>query len=272
LRQQVLSERTMGNEERAWELERDMVTIARQHHDDIRMLPVFRGLADDRLALVEQVRAGERPPVIYVGCYNGAPPPPYDYTGGASSAMAGTLTSPCIGGINQDLIAKLRAEILMYYADAIETILETGDYASAELRQFETAALRIADAGRGRGVMSSKSSGSFGICSSATLDQFLALEILGTCLAPVGRGTGWVVANVGNVVSLIRLISYEMRQLKRAPSPGSRTGMSSPYPRSVAATRAMTSWRSHFTNEPTGSSGKVTIFRLRRRCSLRSSP
>ena len=30
----------------------------------------------------------------------------------------------------------------MYYADAIETILRTGDYASQELRELEKAALR----------------------------------------------------------------------------------------------------------------------------------
>ena len=34
--------------ERVLTLELEMVTLARQHHDDIRMLPIFRELADDR--------------------------------------------------------------------------------------------------------------------------------------------------------------------------------------------------------------------------------
>src|SRR5262245_15916669 len=148
LRQQVRSEKALGLHERAWDHEQDMVTIARQHHEDTRMLPIFRELADDRLEAVEQVRDGERPPIVYAGCYNGAPLPPYDYTRGGewreeAQSASGLVTSTCYGGINQDLIAKLNREILMYYADAIETILRTGDYASQELRQLERAAVRI---------------------------------------------------------------------------------------------------------------------------------
>ena len=76
LRQQIRSEKGLGLYERAWDLQQDMVTIARQHHDDIRMLPIFRELADERLGLIEQVRDSERPPMIYAGCYNGEPLPP----------------------------------------------------------------------------------------------------------------------------------------------------------------------------------------------------
>src|SRR5688572_21560591 len=52
LRQQILSEKALGNHERVWELEQDMVTTARQHHDDVRMLPIFRELVDDRLGVI----------------------------------------------------------------------------------------------------------------------------------------------------------------------------------------------------------------------------
>src|SRR5262245_56293194 len=65
LRQQIRSEKALELYDRAWDLEQDMLTIARQHHDDIRMLPIFRDLADERLGLIEQVRDGERPPMIY---------------------------------------------------------------------------------------------------------------------------------------------------------------------------------------------------------------
>src|SRR5688572_3237286 len=213
LRQQILSEKALGNHERVWELEQDMVTTARQHHDDVRMLPIFRELVDDRLGVIEKVAVGERPPMIYVGCYNDGPPAPYDYT----RRTSGPMDPSCIGGINQRLIGRLHAEILMYYADAIEVILRTGDYASAELRQFERAALRFTR-GRGGIVLSSKSAGSFARCSGGTLEDFLALEILDSCLSPVSRRRGFVVANVGNLPALIRLMSYEIRSGAPAPA------------------------------------------------------
>ena len=213
LRQQIRSEKALGNHERVWELEQDMVTTARRHHDDVRMLPIFRELADDRLSVIEKVRVGERPPMIYVGCYKDGPLPPYDYT----RRTSGPTDPSCIGGINHRLIGRLHAEILMYYADAIEVILRTRDYASQELRQFERAALRFTR-GRGGSVLASKSGGSFARCSSGTLDDFLALEILGSCLSPVSRGPGLVVANVGNLPGLIRLMSYEIRSGAPAPA------------------------------------------------------
>ena len=214
LRQQVRNEKALGSDERAWELEREMVTMARQHHDDIRMLQIFRDLVDERLDVIEQVRVGERPPLVYAGCYKSAPIPTYDYT----REFAPDFQS-CVGGINQNLIAKLRAETLMYYADAIETLLRAGvSYASPELRQLERAALRLAS-GRGGALqaarlkdpLASSPGGSYAPCSGGTLDHYVALEILDSCLAPVGRGNGWALANVGNQAALIRLISYEVR-------------------------------------------------------------
>jgi hypothetical protein len=46
---------------------------------------------------------------------------------------------------------------------------------------------------------------------SETLDELLASEILGSCLDPVVNGDGFVTANVGGWVSLVRLIAYEIR-------------------------------------------------------------
>src|SRR6187200_1583134 len=42
LRQQIVSERALGNHWRVWDLEQNMVTIARKNPDDIRMAQVFR--------------------------------------------------------------------------------------------------------------------------------------------------------------------------------------------------------------------------------------
>lgn len=215
LRQQVRSEKALGLHGRAWNLEQEMTTMARRHLDDTRMLPIFRDLVEDRLAAIERVGASERPPMIYAGCYNSVPLPPYDYTSNDArhSANADGITShTCFGGINQALIAKLRSEILMYYADAIEIILRTGDYASQELRQLERAAMEVANHPTfGSARASSESAGPLAYCSRGTLEHYLALDILSSCLAPVGRGNRFVVANVGGRISLIRLLSYEVR-------------------------------------------------------------
>lgn len=214
LRQQIRSEKALGLHERAWDLEQRMVTIARQHHDDSRMLPIFSELADDRSNVLERFRAGERPPMIELGCYYSAPLPPYDDTRRPRRpplrANPDVPSGSCRFGDGWLVRNRLRAEILMYYADAIEIILKTGDYASPELRRFERAAVGLSrDLTRVR--MRYSESGSFGYCAGGTLDQYLALDILHSCLAPVGRAQNVVVANVGGLVSLIRLISYEIR-------------------------------------------------------------
>jgi hypothetical protein len=215
LRQQVRNEKALGLHGRAWNLEQDMVAIARHHLDDPRMLPIFRELAEDRLAAIDQVAAGERPPMIYAGCYNSVPLPPYDYTSNDARRVAnssGYTSQSCFGGINDWLVAKLRSEILMYYADAIEIILRTGDYASEELRQLERAAIRVADNGTSGTIRPSSGSGAqVAYCSAGTLDQYLTLDILNSCLAPVRRGSNIVYANVGGGVSYVRLLSYEAR-------------------------------------------------------------
>ena len=224
LRQQIRNEKELGNDQRVWDLEQDMVTMARQHHDDIRMLPIFRELADDRLGVVEQVRDGKRPPIIFIGCYYGAPAPRYDDTRGERRPPAspwgerGAGGPSCMGGSMNGILGRLKGEILMYYADAIEVILRSGDYASQELRQLEKAALRVAGRAGGSVQPGQSAEGaapwlgvSFAPCRAGTLDAYLALEILSSCLAPVGRGDGWVMANVGNRAGLIRLISYEIR-------------------------------------------------------------
>ena len=213
LRQQIRSEKAMGLYDRAWDLEQDMLTLARQHHDDIRMLPIFRELADERLGLIERVRDSERPPMIYAGCYVGEPLPPYDYPrrNQVPTGDGGGFTTPsCYGGINQDLIAKLSRETLIYYADAIETILSTGDYASQELRELERAALRIGG-GRLRVALLGKPGGQLDRCSAGTLEAYLTMDVLDSCLSPILRGQGFVIANVGNPPALIRLMQYEFR-------------------------------------------------------------
>jgi tetratricopeptide (TPR) repeat protein len=217
LKQQIRSEEAFGNHERVWNLEQDMLTIARQHHDDIRTVPIFRALADDRLDILARYHSGEIPPEVRLGCYYAAGLPRYDDTRGERRAA---FEGSCTSGSKSDVMARIRTETLLYYADAIEAILKTGDYASEELRELEQQALRIGFdmpypvlPSFGNAVTGSvRPTRIRGHCSSDTLDALLALELLGTCLQPVIHApNAIVIANVGSWVSLVRLLSYEIR-------------------------------------------------------------
>ncbi len=172
LRQQVRSEKALGDHQRVWDLEQDMVTIARQHLDDIRMVPIFRELAEDRSEALAQYRAGYLPPEVYFGCYYG--------DGG------------CRSGSKLAVYRRFRAVIRAYYAAAIEVVVKNGDYASQELRELEKQAIQVT------------TSRAPSLCRTGTLDELLALPLVGTCLEPSGR-------NVGGWDSLLRLIAYEIR-------------------------------------------------------------
>jgi hypothetical protein len=235
IKQQIRSEEALGVHEHVWNLEQDMVTIARQHHDDIRMAPIFRDLAEDRTEVLERYRAGYLPPEVTLGCYLAAPLPRYDDPRGKRLPPVGA-DGGCGTGQSTTVVLKLRSEIMTYYADALEVMLKNGDYASAELRDLEKRAQRFLDkeslrfgthawrphrtmlataaAVSATGNSATRKEGPPNVaarCQVQTIDGLLALPLLGTCLEPVIRGDGFVVSNVGGWVSFVRLIAYEMR-------------------------------------------------------------
>ena len=187
-----------------------MVTIARHHLDDLRMAPIFSELAEDRSEALREYRAGYLPPEVYIGCYHSAPRPRYDDTRGRRLAPVG-VPGGCRTGTSDVVVNKLRAEILTYYADAIEVIVKNGDYASQELRDLEKQALRVFSFSSYAGAVVSATGtaeietgaalGAVARCRTRTLDGLFALELVGTCLEPVIHGDGFVVSNVGGWVS-----------------------------------------------------------------------
>ena len=218
LRQQIRSVEALGDLERAWNLEQDMLTIARQHLDNIRMVPIFRDLAEDRSAILSKVRAGKYPPEMYLGCYYAGPRPRY-YDARGERRPDVDADGSCRFGTRDAVIMKLREEILLYYADAIELIVKNGDYASQELLDLERRALSV---GFSAPYLMAPSMGNATLgatrfvgvrvgCFGETLDALLASDLLASCLKPVVHSEGHVVANVGSWVSLVRLIAYEIR-------------------------------------------------------------
>jgi hypothetical protein len=204
LRQQIRNEKALGLHQRVWDLEQDMTTIARQNHDDLRMVPVFRYLAEDRREALAEYRAGGFPPEIELGCYYVPRPIRYDDTRGDRRPPppdANSLPDPtsCIAG-NRDVVIKaIRSESLMYYADAIQVIVKYGDYASQELRDLERQALRA--------TTFAAFAPSF---CRGTVDDLVALALIGSCLEPVFHEGDTVIPNIG-WASLVRLLAYEIR-------------------------------------------------------------
>ena len=217
LQQQIRSEKALADIERAWDHQEDMLTIARKHLDDLRVVPILRDLADDRSQVLEKVRAGKYPAELYLGCYYSEARPRYDDAGAERYHADGN--DNCRFGTRDNVIMRLRDEILLYYADAIEAILKNGDYASADLRDLERQAVALEFFAPYR-VLPSAGNATVGLtrftgvrldCPSETLDELLARDVLGDCLEPVVHSEGHVVANVGSWVSLVRLIAYEIR-------------------------------------------------------------
>jgi hypothetical protein len=227
LRQQIRSEKALGNDQRVWDLEQDMVTIARQNHDDIRMVPIFREMADDRFDALAEYRGGGFPPEIALGCYYTRGLRRYDDTRGEP----GPPDLDCYSGQSAHVTENLADEFLMYYADAIEVLVKNGDYASRELRYLEKEAVRASPfssfPGPGnalqkvgttmvphpnflRRIVAARDCEK-GSARPERLDQLLASEIIGGCLEPVVHTDGIVKANVGGWVSLVRLLAYEIR-------------------------------------------------------------
>lgn len=165
---------------RVWEHEQDMVTIARKHYDDVRMVPIFREIAEDRAAAFEEYRAGGFPPEIELGCY---------YTVGQDFDES----TSCSSGSSDTVKWRFRLIIQRYYADAIQVLVQAGDYASPELRDLEKQAFRF----------SSTLNVFLNPSCPGTLEELVTAE-LGACLEPVSSG-------VGNWAGLVRLIAYEVR-------------------------------------------------------------
>ena len=190
LQQQIRSEKALGNGERVWNLQYDLIIIARQHLDDMQMLPVFLEIIDDRTERFDVFSTtdfGDLPPGLFVPC-----DPDVVAPGRAAPVFDARA---CPFGTWRMVVDRLRGAVLRNYADAIGVLLRNGDYTRQELRDLEKKALGLVPFARGSG------------CAVQNFAQFLESELVDTCLDPVGRFGGWV----GGWDSLIRLVYYEVR-------------------------------------------------------------
>ena len=193
LRQQIRSEKALGNGERVWNLQHELIIIAREHLDDIRMLPVFRELIDDRterLGTFSTTSYRELPPGIYVPCENGVGPTRIN-SGRRAAPVPVSDARNCEYGTWRTVVARLHGAVLRNYADAIAVLIRNGDYASQELRDLEKQALRLLPSLQDRGC-------------SVGFREFLDSPLVDSCVDTAGGG------GVGGWASLMRLAYYEV--------------------------------------------------------------
>ncbi len=130
--QRIESEEAIGNDAEVWDLEQELLTLARRHPDDPDAVPVLRGMADRQMDVLGRVvDLGETPPQVIYGCYYKEWP----------SADAGN----CRSGSRTTVVQGMLAEAERNYADAIAILLRNEAYSSDELRALEMELVRGAE-------------------------------------------------------------------------------------------------------------------------------
>ena len=147
IQQMIANEEAIGRVDTAWELEQDLLTLARRHPDDTRTVPVFRETAAKRMALLRQYLAGEFPPQMVLGCYYGWP---RQHPDPANVAVSLPTPTSCTSGTRDEAVRAIVSDAQRHYADAIAVMLRNELYASDELRELELELVRSFDATRVR--------------------------------------------------------------------------------------------------------------------------
>jgi hypothetical protein len=126
LRQAIRNLEPHGDLERAWNREQDLVELALRHPEDLRTVPIFREVAERRMAVFDEWNAGEYPWQMVVGGYCG--------TFGQVMTCANT-------GAARSVLADAQT----HYADAVRVLLRNELYDSDELRALEMELVRTSD-------------------------------------------------------------------------------------------------------------------------------
>jgi hypothetical protein len=130
--QRIASEEAIGNDAEVWDLEQELLTLARRHPDNLEAVPVLRQMADrQRDVLAQVVDLHETPPEVVLGCYYKEWP----------NADAGN----CHSGSRKTVVQGMLADSDRTYADAIGVLLRNEAYSSDELRALEMELVRGAE-------------------------------------------------------------------------------------------------------------------------------
>jgi hypothetical protein len=127
--QSIHNEEARGNFAAAWDLEMELVQLARRHPHDLRTVSILRDLGDKRSDLLERYIAGEYPPQIVLGCFYR---PPFVREGEGN----------CYAGSKSVAERNIATAAQRHYLEAINVLRRNDLYTNPELRELETDLLR----------------------------------------------------------------------------------------------------------------------------------
>lgn len=120
-------EEARGDAAAVWDLEQELLHLARQHPDDLRTVPILRGMGDKRMDLLRRYIAGEFPPQILLGCFYRLP----EHRLGS-----------CHAGSKRAAVRSILLDAHQSYMDAIDVIRDQELYSSDALEELETKVAR----------------------------------------------------------------------------------------------------------------------------------
>jgi hypothetical protein len=126
LMQRLESEDALGNDAAVWDLEQELLTLARRHPDDPQAVPVLRAVADRQMEVVGRVvDSNEIPPQMIYGCYY------------QEWATIEGRAEHCNAGSRSTAVQGMLADANRNHADAIAILLRNDAYSSTALRELE---------------------------------------------------------------------------------------------------------------------------------------
>lgn len=135
IRQVIANEEAVGNVTAAWNMQLELLALARRHPDDLRTVPVLRELANDRMEFLARYEAGAFPPQIILGCYyawsNSSVVPVRD------ADVRPRQSTSCYSGSRRDVVRGILLEARRYYEEALAPLISNEHFTSDELRDLE---------------------------------------------------------------------------------------------------------------------------------------
>jgi hypothetical protein len=128
LRQRIIAEEARRNFKEAWQLEKELLDLARANPGDRRAAEVFREIGDKRMQVLERYLVGEYPPQVILGCY---------YT--RLYRLPDQPDRSCTAGSRRAAARAILEDAQLQYGEAIEVLARGEPVPNDELRELELA-------------------------------------------------------------------------------------------------------------------------------------
>jgi hypothetical protein len=135
IRQLIANADSLGDHWSAWQLERDLMSLARRHPHELGSVQILSDTADRRMDMLAKYDAGQFPPEVIYGCYYSGPHVQRDL----DPVPDGHCTSGSVGAAREGLAIEAQA----YYMHAVDIILRNGDYSSDDLPRLLNEIIKI---------------------------------------------------------------------------------------------------------------------------------